>query len=401
MPETFEALFIGGGPSGATAAILLARGGWRVAVIEKAAFPRGKVCGEYVSATNWPLLEALGLASRFDRDAGPEVRELALLAGSSCIRAPLPRPGSVPWGRALSRASLDAMLLEEAARAGAAVYQPFAARRIEEVEGGVSLLAYPPGDTGSAIELLGRVAIAAHGSWEPGTLPTQPPRRPPGPADLLAFKARFTGASLPGDLMPLITFPGGYGGLVHSDSGRVSISACIRRDVLESLPRSSAGAGAALLAHIHRASPAIGAFIDGASLEDRWLSAGPIRPGFRPLRLGGAYAVGNAAGEAHPVIAEGITMALQSAALLSGILLRHGPARACHEPHAVLGEYRRGWRETFAPRIRIAAALARWSARPGAVRAALPLVRAFPGVLTTGARWSGKERAAPAGARSP
>ena len=46
MPETFEALIIGGGPSGSTAAILLARSGWRVAIIEKVAFPRGTVCGE-------------------------------------------------------------------------------------------------------------------------------------------------------------------------------------------------------------------------------------------------------------------------------------------------------------------------------------------------------------------
>src|SRR5688572_9850868 len=191
MPETYEALIIGGGPSGSTAAILLARGGWRVAVIEKASFPRQKVCGEYVSATNWPLLEALGVASRFERDAGPEVRELALLAGASCIRAPLPRPGDAPWGRALSRAALDAMLLEEAARAGARVYQPFAVRRIQEIEPGVSLYASPPGDPDAGVELIGRVAIAAHGSWEPGTLPTQPRRSPPGPADLLAFKARF------------------------------------------------------------------------------------------------------------------------------------------------------------------------------------------------------------------
>ena len=401
MPEFFEALIIGGGPSGSTTAILLARGGWSVAIIEKAAFPRGKVCGEYVSATNWRLLEELGVADRFERAAGPEVRELALIAGASSIRAPLPRPMDAPWGRALSRAALDSMLLEEAARSGAKVYQPLAVRRIHEVEGGVSLLASPPGDPQSTIELFGRVAVAAHGSWEPGTLPTQPRRRPPHPADLLAFKARFTAATLPEGLMPLLTFPGGYGGLVRTDGDRVSLSACVRRDVLEGLSRGPDGAGAALLAHMRRATPAIGAFLDGASLEERWLSAGPIRPGFRPLRTGGAYAVGNAAGEAHPVIAEGITMAMQSAALLSGILLRHGSARAREEPGSVLGEYRRGWRETFAPRIRVAAALARWSARPRAVRAALPFVRAFPGVLTAGARWSGKERPAPAGAPSP
>jgi flavin-dependent dehydrogenase len=397
MPELYEALIVGGGPSGSTAAILLARGGWRVAVLEKASFPRGKVCGEYLSATNWPLLETLGVAGRFARDAGPEVRELALLAGPSSIRAPLPRPADAPWGRALSRSSLDAMLLEEASRAGADVYQPFTVRRLDETDRGVSVLASRTGDPRSTIELRGSVAIAAHGSWDPGALPSQPPRSAPRPSDLLAFKARLLSAALPEGLMPLVTFPGGYGGMVHSDGGRVSLSACIRRDVLESLPRYG-GAGPALLSHILRSTPSARAFLEGASVEDRWLSAGPIRPGFRPLRSGGAYAIGNAAGEAHPIIAEGITMALQSAGLLAEILLGLGPERASAGTGTVLGEYGKRWREAFAPRIRVAAALARWSAHPGAVRAALPLVRAFPGVLTAGARWSGKETAAPAGA---
>ena len=46
-----DALIIGGGPAGATVALLLAKGGWSVAVTEKAAFPRRKVCGEFISAT--------------------------------------------------------------------------------------------------------------------------------------------------------------------------------------------------------------------------------------------------------------------------------------------------------------------------------------------------------------
>jgi len=53
---TYDALVIGGGPSGATAALLLARAGWNVVLAEKTAYPRPKVCGEFISATSLPLL---------------------------------------------------------------------------------------------------------------------------------------------------------------------------------------------------------------------------------------------------------------------------------------------------------------------------------------------------------
>src|SRR5215471_5533148 len=48
MAMTYDALVIGGGPGGATAALLLARAGWNVMLAEKTAFPRSKVCGEFI-----------------------------------------------------------------------------------------------------------------------------------------------------------------------------------------------------------------------------------------------------------------------------------------------------------------------------------------------------------------
>ena len=52
MQTRFDALIIGAGPAGSSAAILLATAGWSVALIEKQAFPRRKVCGECVAASN-------------------------------------------------------------------------------------------------------------------------------------------------------------------------------------------------------------------------------------------------------------------------------------------------------------------------------------------------------------
>jgi flavin-dependent dehydrogenase len=385
-------VILGGGPGGATAALLLARGGWSVAVVERKAFPRRKVCGEYLSATNLPLLRALGVSDAFHAQAGPDVREVGLFGGTSILRAPLPRPRG-DWGRALGREHLDALLLTAAARAGAEVIQPWSVTGLRS-EGEMHVCCAESVPTGATLELRAPVMIAAHGSWEPGALPTQIARQPPRPGDLLGFKAHFHNSDLPAGLMPLLVFPGGYGGMVHTEAGRVSLSCCVRRDRLAAIRgRSSGAAGDAILQFLDSECLGVRRALAGARREGDWLAAGPIRPGVR-LRYGrGIFPVGNCAGEAHPAVAEGISMAMQSSWLLTRRLIawrRAGGVRAYLD---VVGDaYAAAWRRNFAGRLYASEALAQWAMRPAAVAGTLPLLHLFPGILPWAARLSGKAK---------
>jgi flavin-dependent dehydrogenase len=390
----FNALVIGGGPAGATAALLLARAGWSVAVVEKSSFPRRKVCGEFLSATNWPLLHELGVAEAFRDLAGPDVREVGLFVGKISLVAPMPQPPTPErWGRALGREHLDTMMLERARQAGAQLFQPCAVAALaKDGEDYVGSLISKESDR--RLEVRARTVIAAHGSWESGSLPTQGARAPARESDLLGFKAHFRNCHLPAGVMPLLCFPGGYGGMVWTDNQRVSLSCCIRRGELERCRRKAgvSTAGPAVLGHIQESCREAQRVLADATLDGDWLSAGPIRPGVRRKVVDGILAVGNAAGEAHPIVAEGISMAMQSAWLLCQRLKSKGKDCSERTLMEVGSDYAAAWDKSFSTRIRAAALFARLAMSSVAVTSASPLLRLFPRILTRGAQWSGKAK---------
>jgi menaquinone-9 beta-reductase len=367
-----------------------------VLVLEKQRFPRRKVCGEYLSATTWPLLERLGIAGSFAALAGPEVRRVGLWAGDVSVVADLPMPDGAPRpGRALGRETLDGLLLQRAVAAGADVRQPRTA--VELRRDGTTFRCRARSDAGETLDVETPVVIAAHGSWDAGTLPSQAPKRAAARADLLGFKAHFRNAALPEGLMPLLAFPGGYGGMVHTDDGRVSLSCCVRRDRLQALRQAADGqpgdgpAGDAVLRHIMAHCRHADIALRQAVRDETWLAAGPLRPGIRVRPQGGLFLVGNAAGEAHPVVAEGIAMAMQGAGLLAARLIAWATAgRPRGGLDEVAQDYAAAWRRAFAPRLRVAAVVAHWAMRPPAVHGVLPALRCFPNLLAWGARLSGK-----------
>lgn len=385
-----DAIVIGAGPAGSSTATALAQHGWSVAMVEKVVFPRRKVCGEFMSGTSLALLDRLGVGEIWRAEAGPEIRRVGFFSGDVSAQARMPTARTGP-GRALGRDRLDHVLLQAAERAGVEILQPCKAVAIRRGDD----LQFVTVEEGQQEKVLSApVIIAAHGSWEPGKLPSQL-ERTSQPSDLFGFKAHFTGAALAPDLMPLLVFPGGYGGMVTADRGRVSISCCIRRDVLSGLRQrfGNIAAADAVWRHVVASCRGVETVLAGAELDGPWLAAGPIHPGIRAGYDQGIFRVGNIAGESHPVIAEGISMALQSGWLLARELVASGKG---HEGHDEAGHrYEREWRRQFSTRLRAAALIARIALGPGGAAAMRAVIKNFPAALTLGARLSGKIQPVP------
>ena len=321
-------------------------------MVEKTAFPRRKVCGEFISATTWPLLRDArrGGRARSPR-AGPRCAASASIAGDDDRpRADARARDADEWGRALGREHLDrcsSSARRERAR-GCGSRGRCVVRR--GARGLARCASRAP--RGEAHELRARIVdrrARLVGARRAGDAAAAYRRSASG--DLFGFKAHFRGARLPPARCRWWSFRAATAAWC-TPIGALSFSCCIRRDALERAGASAirGSARARRCSRIEDDVPRRARSARGARREGAWLSAGPIRPGIRRLRADGVFAVGNAAGEAHPIIAEGISMAIQSAWLLCVRLLRGARRRSDDALAAARGATTRAHGASISPR---------------------------------------------------
>src|SRR2546428_7105462 len=73
LQTMFDVLIVGAGPAGSVAATVLARAGARVRLVDRATFPRHKLCGDTVNPGTLALLRRLGLSAHIEERGLPVV----------------------------------------------------------------------------------------------------------------------------------------------------------------------------------------------------------------------------------------------------------------------------------------------------------------------------------------
>ncbi|PRY28323.1 geranylgeranyl reductase family protein [Pseudosporangium ferrugineum] len=126
----YDVAVVGAGPAGAAAALAARRAGASVVLLDRAAFPRDKPCGDGIAAETLDVLAGLGVTGA--TDGYPPVERLRLIApGGTEVDRPLPRPAhTVP------RRVFDARLVEAAVRSGAELRR-HTVRSVRYAPGGV------------------------------------------------------------------------------------------------------------------------------------------------------------------------------------------------------------------------------------------------------------------------
>jgi geranylgeranyl reductase family protein len=374
-----DVVVIGGGPAGSAAAIGLARAGRDVTLVDRARFPRDKVCGDGITTGALRLLEDLGLQPR--RVASWQRVDDVVVRGPAGpeVTFPLPRDGGT-YAAVARRADLDTALLDEARVAGVKVLDGHACVGAREHDNRVAIGVEGVGEVTAAY------AVAADGMWSP-TRKHLGLAAPGYRGDWHAFRQYFGGVGpraardlfvwFEPDLLPgyawSFPLPGGRAnvgfGIVRGERvERVQDMAGIWRDLLDRPHiRGVLGEGAEPEAP-HRAWP-IPASIDEAVLTGR-----------RTLF------VGDAAAASDRLTGEGIGQALLSGILAAEAIASDDGARA-EGPGVVTARYRRAVRCALVADHRMSMLLIQAVRHRRGVRAGLRLAGATDWTRRNFARW--------------
>ena len=110
-----DVIVVGAGPAGAVAALIAARAGARVRLLDRASFPRDKLCGDTVNPGALAVLRRLGLVEPLEV-SGLRVDGMTITGGDG-VRVDARYPDGV-YGRALVRRDMDWALVSQAIAAG-------------------------------------------------------------------------------------------------------------------------------------------------------------------------------------------------------------------------------------------------------------------------------------------
>jgi flavin-dependent dehydrogenase len=355
------AIVVGAGPAGSVAALVLARHGVHVRLIDRADFPRHKLCGDTLNPGSLSILDRLGLGDRVRARALPIPG--MVVTGPHGARVACDYPANLA-GAAIARRDLDSALLDAAVAAGVD-FIPAVPVRGALTEGGSRVTGVRAGGGGQ--RMAARVVIAADGrrsrlGFALGlTRFADAPRR-------WAFGAYFTDVDGLTSRGEMHVRTDGYTGVARLGGGVTNV--CVVRE-------RRAGAG-----HLAPDQVIARALAGDPELQERFARArqisnvaslGPLAVEARAAGCPGLLLAGDAAGFVDPMTGDGLRFALRGGELAA--------EAALFELHTGMPAHRRldeARQREFSGKWRVNRALRALVASPRGVRLAAAVAGHWP-----------------------
>jgi geranylgeranyl reductase family protein len=349
VTDRWDVVVVGAGPAGATTALLLARAGASVLLVDRARFPRDKACSEYLSPATTEILERLGgdILDAVEGAAHAKLFGMKVVAPCGAAMCGRFRGGPRPYSFALPRTTFDTILVAAAARAGAHVSEATTVENLVWERGAVAGVV-ARSCNGQRVTCNARIVVGADGlrsvvARRLGLVRSSAPRR-------VAFAAHVADVAGIDGVGELHVSERGYVGLGPIGGGITTVALVLPLTTVRGWGRREGrDLRTGFFAELER-FPGLAGRFDPRRLARDVLATGPFAQWSRTAAApgGGALLVGDAADFFDPFTGQGIHSALRGAELAAACLI---PALArgvsAPIPAAALRSYGRARRQVF------------------------------------------------------
>lgn len=330
--KQLKVVIIGGGLAGLTSAIHLIKEGFEVILIEKNAYPKHKVCGEYVSNEVLSYLETLGIHPFTHHAKKIDKFQFSSLSGATLdITLPL-------GGFGISRYALDALMVDRAINLGVQVQQAIVTNvQFAENQFQVTTNSHP---IVTATYVLG--AFGKRSGMD-GTLSRKFIQKK---SPWLGVKAHYK-SDFPDNLVALHNFNGGYCGLSKVETNHVN--ACYLADYTSFKKYKNIEGYQQEVLYKNKALKHF--FENSQMVFEAPVTISQISFDKKEPIIDHIFMIGDSAGLIHPLCGNGMAMAIHSAKIISTLLAQQKTntlTRSQLEAH-----YTNAWNHAFQKRLKI------------------------------------------------
>jgi len=370
----YDTIVVGAGPAGTSTAIGLAERGVRVALVDKARFPRVKPCAEYVNPEAMRILDRLGLLHDVEAAGAAVFRGMSVISPGG---RQLALDYSADAGRhalGISRRIMDTLAVERCRSLGVEVFEGTRVRTVTTGYGIVGTIGAT--QAGRPIEVHGRVIVGADGHHSAVArllgldLHVRWPRR-------IGLAAHLDHFSLIDEMGEMHVGPDGYCGIAPQEDGRVNVAMVVGMDAVQQRSASvESFFDAALLTY-----PALAERVRSAQRVTPVRGVGPLARRVLRVSGNGYLLVGDAAGFFDPFTGEGIFDALHGGELAAEAIA--AALDVGNTSGTALGAYDRARRAAFAEKRRAAWLVQAFVRSPRLMDYAIERIAARPTVRAT------------------